>query len=415
MSTATPTSTGHRCVVCSKTFKRQVHLKRHADIHTPEPSHRCFLCHAAFRRADVLKRHLRTCNGPLHQASTKRRACNQCVRQKKACDLQSPCGNCVKKQKLCQYHGDTHVPAIPASLQEVDFSLPSFESLTRSSTLEGAISTLSDPEELMWEDVSFDNFNDLPTVNQLEYTNAPWIDLSTINDGRDLVQDCTSEQGYHRYFEFLDKFTKNPSLRQSFDCGTPHDRFEAARLGMRASEPATSATALGSDLRFSSFPDLPRAPPFSNTGFPTMQLSSVGIFGKATPPTMQPQLSSLQWATHRIVLLVKEVVTVKPRNSPVEHTWSSVLEALCANFFSPSNLIKFLQLYWSIWHPNVNFIHRPTFDPTTCKPILLTTMALIGKGSYLSIFPLPVAHPNRCITVARSGRCRDCKVIVQLC
>lgn len=401
-------STGHRCVVCSKTFKRNVHLRRHADIHTPEPSHRCFLCHAAFRRADVLKRHLRTCNGPLHQASTKRRACNQCVRQKKACDLQTPCGNCFKKQKICQYHLDTHLPAIPANLQEVDFAIPSFDGLTRSSTLGPAHSTFSDPEELMWEDVSFDHFNDFSNVNQLDYTNTSWMDLSTINDGLDLVQDSTSDRGYHRYFEFLDKFTKNPSFRLSFDCGTPEDRIEAARMGIE------TAAAVRDPL-LSSFPDLQRSPPASNIHVPTMKLSSVGIFGKATAPTMQPQLSSLQWATHRIVLLVKEVVTIKPRNSPVEHSWSSVLEAVCANFFSPSNLIKYLQLYWTIWHPNVNFIHRPTFDPTTCKPILLAAMALIGKEAYLSMFFLSDAHPSRCFAFTRSCRCRDRQVIIQRC
>jgi hypothetical protein len=89
----------------------------------------------------------------------------------------------------------------------------------------------------------------------------------------------------------------------------------------------------------------------------------------------------LSLKTHQILLLVKEVVMIKPRNSAVTLDWSPVLEQICLQFFSPSNLRKFLQLYWSIWHPNVNFVHRPSFDPLSAKPSILATMALIGKSA----------------------------------
>jgi hypothetical protein len=81
----------------------------------------------------------------------------------------------------------------------------------------------------------------------------------------------------------------------------------------------------------------------------------------------------------QVVLLVKSVVAAKPSNSIVTQTWSTALEQRCLHFFSPARFAKFVELYWSVWHPNVNILHRPTFDPTSAKTILLAAMALIGE------------------------------------
>jgi hypothetical protein len=32
-----------------------------------------------------------------------------------------------------------------------------------------------------------------------------------------------------------------------------------------------------------------------------------------------------------------------------------------------------------VWHPNVNFVHRPTFNPMNTPTTLLAAMALTGK------------------------------------
>ena len=90
----------------------------------------------------------------------------------------------------------------------------------------------------------------------------------------------------------------------------------------------------------------------------------------------------------QVVVLVKNVVTVKPNNSTVTLTWSPSLEQRCLDFFSPPRFAKFIELYWSVWHPNVNIIHRPSFDPTSCKSILLAAMALIGKSPVFPCIPV---------------------------
>ncbi|KAK3495815.1 hypothetical protein B0T13DRAFT_530519 [Neurospora crassa] len=100
MSEAAPV---HRCPVCYKTYKRREHLQRHRASHTSERPHRCILCSASFQRTDVLKRHIQTCDGLPHGSSGRRRACDRCVRQKKACNSAQPCQNCSKRAVQCLY------------------------------------------------------------------------------------------------------------------------------------------------------------------------------------------------------------------------------------------------------------------------------------------------------------------------
>lgn len=90
--------------------------------------------------------------------------------------------------------------------------------------------------------------------------------------------------------------------------------------------------------------------------------------------------------THQILLLIKEVVMIKPRNSCVTISWSQDIEQRCLQFFSPTSLRKYIELYWLIWSPNVNFLHRPSFHPASSKPILLASMAIIGKTEKTNSF-----------------------------
>src|SRR4051812_30725511 len=93
----------HRCPVCFKGYKRREHLQRHRSSHTSERPHRCIVCNASFQRTDVLKRHLQTCDGTSTTSSNRRRACDRCVRQKKACNSLQPCQNCEKRAVRCEY------------------------------------------------------------------------------------------------------------------------------------------------------------------------------------------------------------------------------------------------------------------------------------------------------------------------
>jgi len=79
-----------------------------------------------------------------------------------------------------------------------------------------------------------------------------------------------------------------------------------------------------------------------------------------------------------IVALVKEVTVLKPRNSAVSLSWNSDTAKSCLEFFSTHRLRFYLELYWALWHPNVNYMHKPSFDIGMSKPGLVAAMAVIG-------------------------------------
>lgn len=90
----------------------------------------------------------------------------------------------------------------------------------------------------------------------------------------------------------------------------------------------------------------------------------------------------MELKSHEIIALFGKVVTVRPRNSPVTLFWFTILEIICAEFISPRHLRLYLQLYWGLWHPNVNFVHRPTFDVAQSNAGLIAAMAIIGAYVY---------------------------------
>lgn len=169
---------------------------------------------------------------------------------------------------------------------------------------------------------------------------------------------------------FLDRFTSNTGLVLSFDCGTQEQREQIA-----STIELENFDILQQTSNISSHRDLESAivsPPLLQVLDNISDANTVG----SIPQNWLSDPLSLK--THEILLLVEEVVTVKPRNSSVTLDWSAALKNACLRFFSPANLRRYLGLYWAIWHPNVNFVHRPTFDAVSAKPALLAAMALMG-------------------------------------
>jgi hypothetical protein len=364
-------------------------LLRHTGSHSSARPYRCNSCNGTFQRADVLKRHLRTCDGQANGLSatpTKRRACDRCVHQKKACNSYQPCQNCQKRSLLCTYSfASTAV-------------LPEDDTILRSGQLEGEslfgneASMLSDNGGLLplnFDDRPPENFDEgafgmLPDFDLSDYPGTNWLDFINLTTDTRPSQEtgapCTNSHEYS--FPFLDSFTSQTGFVSSFDCGTSIQREEVLAAVLRSlvkSEAVLSQSAPG---QLASRTENPKdAAPL------------------ATVPLSQPSWLNdpLALKTREITLLVEEVVTVKPRNSAVTMTWSPALEEKCSVFFSSTNLQKFLGLYWAIWHPNVNFVHRPRFNPVACKPILLASMALIGKCYSLSTGPC-LTVPGACVS-----------------
>ncbi|KAF5722896.1 C2H2 transcription factor [Fusarium mundagurra] len=346
---ASSTGTGFTCSRCSKTYKRREHLQRHAASHSSLRPHRCSFCGQSYQRADVLKRHALACETKARTGevpSSSRRACDLCIQQKKACSTGHPCEHCRRKSVQCIYSFNNRaVTESNLSVGQHDKQYDDEASL---------------PTVVFGDDTLFDylgNYTSVSDVLQGSDNNQDWLDFINLAAGHFQAIPTGPQTHLDNYtFHFLDNFTRKSGLVESFDCGTFEQRVQV-EASHRSIEGHAIQTAEAEELVYSNglSRDLPRPQPLD----------------LHDPLIIQ---------THQLLLDIKEVVTVKPRNSVVELEWSTILEHTCIQFFSPQNLRKYLALFWHIWHPNVNFVHRPTFDPVTSKSILVACMALIGAS-----------------------------------
>lgn len=351
--TPVPAAGLHQCTICFKSYKRREHLYRHTNSHTAERPYRCPACNCAFQRADVLKRHWRTCDGGgFSRSVARRRACDRCVRQKKACNSAQPCQNCEKRGIACNYSAGakaqkptSQISSHPIDIDKDTFagdaSMPDIETIVPSAFELGHFDT-----------VALNPFDSFFEPDLFDYSSPTWQDIlhppPSDEGSRELVISGTD---VNPGFRFLDNFTSKTGFIMSFDCGTLRQRQEIMsniQRGVLVFEPQEALM----------------------TSFDPVSMLEGVSSGWLNDP--------LALKTHQIILSVKEVVTIKPRNSPVTLSWSPALEQMCLQFFSPINLRKYLELYWAIWSPNVNFVHRPTFDPVASKSCLVASMALIG-------------------------------------
>lgn len=371
----------HRCPVCFKTYKRREHLQRHRNSHTSERPHRCAQCGASFQRSDVLKRHVQTCDGASGPSSSRRRACDRCVRQKKACDSARPCVNCEKRSVECHYSNPpTSSLSQPATLA----ATPVDASQTALDDTKPGPSHLGPPVDSTFDQVPGGDLDSLiqpAAVSQFPLADG-WFDVnfSQSNVGPPVIEPFYHEpvrspttpryRGYS--FRFLSDFTSQTGLVSSFKCATLYQRQQIVAAFHQLCSGQQPIDYFGA------LPPLCMAPgdvTMQHPGLPAgLGLADHGLSSWSSW-LHNPTVIKLQ----QVVYLVKNVVTARPNNSTITLNWSMALEQKCLDFFSPQRFAKFIELYWSVWHPNLTLLHRPSFDPTSAKSILLAVMALIGK------------------------------------
>lgn len=289
----------------------------------------CASCGSSFQRSDVLRRHQQTCDGPDHTS---------------AGDLEPP----LKKQVLFS-------PALPP--QTGEGALDAHLNSTASTILDEL--PLPDPQNAFHlEQIA--NWASSAEINHDDDIPADlWRDFMNSSPGSPGSEDHTvvsnPTKGPPCSLGFLDNFTTRSGLAQSFDCGTFDQRQRAFLL-------YSSQAAKG-------------APSTSNKTAGILDIQDTSSASMSVPQWLSDPMSL---KSHEILASIKDIVLQKSGRRTVTLTWSSTIQDTCASFFSPSNIRRYLGLYWALWHPNVNIMHKPTFDPLSSKSFLLAAMCLIG-------------------------------------
>lgn len=292
------------CPICSRSYKRPEHLRRHQQSHSSDRPYVCDACGSTFQRSDVLRRHQQTCQATDEPAD---------YPSKRIALSSAGLAELRRADPTSTFLDTSHAFYVPDEQPEVSFD-----------HIAGWVSAATPGD--FWQD-----FLDLDSG-----THTP------VAAGR-------SPSESEGRLEFLGNFTSKTGLIYSFDCGT----IEQRQWFMQQ---PNSASASNSEVTNKNG----RAENESNSAI-TQWLSD-----------------SLLLKSHEILVAIQEVVVNKHRQSSITLTWSSSLQIACAAFFSLDNVRRCLDLYWALWHPNVNIIHKPTFDPTTSKAYLVAAMCVIG-------------------------------------
>ncbi|KAK5463787.1 hypothetical protein LTR55_011818 [Exophiala xenobiotica] len=338
------------CPTCSKSYKRPEHLRRHQISHRTERPYQCELCSSRFQRSDVLKRHLKTCDSIADSATSDPSDPSEPRPKRLELSNNNPARNI--DASLPNSHGAGHelLAAADGHSQSVEYiGDDSFEHLS------GWISCgLSGSQ---WEGPT-DGWQAF--LNLTSGTQTPHSGIDPGEPGKDIGS-----------LSFLGTFTSTTGLVSSFDCGTieqrrrvnTHIRNETAVPSLGCS--STNALSRGSSNTSGAFVD---------------EATWCEINTESTVETTLSRWLSdpLSFKCHEIITYIRNIVLHKSKNSCVTLTWSPTVHETCAQFFSPSNIRRYTQLYWAIWHPNVNIVHKPTFDTVSSKPALLAAMCLMG-------------------------------------
>lgn len=331
---------------------------------------------------DTLNRHWKTCKARLESGSSipsfpaktrgkKRKACDRCMKMKRACDGFQPCETCTAKGQDCHYT-ETYrslskkkedLNEEPMALEDCDFNLSGMPFDTG----------VSAPSQIC----DFQLARRSPSPRFFDRGFARTISLSL----PDQLTGTFMPRNRHR-FEFLVFVANGTGLADSFGAkSATAGPMMTDAMTLKARHPAQYG-GISDDLYRNGASDNPHVMPTWNSAFDTMLLSQSS---QSSASPLDPSLH--QWATHplgfkaqEIVSKIKSAVLYKPRRSSIAFEWSPLMETMCFHFFSPHNIVRLLEEFWVSWYPHGPIIHKPTFNPAEASPLLLVSMILVGAS-----------------------------------
>jgi hypothetical protein len=403
---------------------------------TQQPSS-CVFCKASFSRPDALKRHWTTCKVRLAESwelpqisskarGRKRKACDRCARQKRACVLKNnrqTCQPCAVHNKECSYRriadAATEHQDQPDNLNRFNWTATGCESTTDefpSGVSMGAVPQSDVQQSQCQETVAKSN----PSFD-LAHQRISWTFFQEFSLGRSQNRRPTELNiALIAKFPFLGRLAKAYGFVGTFECGSVEHRStiskklwkpyayrgvsEVWKRGLPSGQmfssnytpsiqadglnlpTATNMHDFSNDPKFGDppkklyFTSMMQAPEAYSVGSTTNE--HIGVLNVNSHldafPGQGDDNALLSIKTYEIVNAIRNAVIDKPKNSTITITWSYQLEAMCYEFFCPTNIEKFLALYWSCWYPNWPTIHQPTFDSVTVDFTLVTAMVILG-------------------------------------
>jgi hypothetical protein len=82
--------------------------------------------------------------------------------------------------------------------------------------------------------------------------------------------------------------------------------------------------------------------------------------------------------SREIVDSIRSISSNRHKNDYITIEWSSAVSERCSVFFSPQNIRRFLEYFWSLWYPHCPIVHKPLFHAPSASSPLLCVMLIIG-------------------------------------
>lgn len=92
----------------------------------------------------------------------------------------------------------------------------------------------------------------------------------------------------------------------------------------------------------------------------------------------RPESDPLFTKALELVQSLRNTITKKKSSGVITTDWSPATQTQCQEFFSSTNINRFLEYFWALWYPNCPIIHRPLFKACDAPPALLCVMVIIG-------------------------------------
>ena len=201
---------------------------------------------------------------------------------------------------------------------------------------------------------------DSETCNQSRRCQKPKTSLK--HD--DFNPDTYVSRSQQTRFDFLLNFTKATGLNEAYNYSSKRG-------------PSSPDDGYVDDARATesfSFDDTDISNPF-DCYLDEVEASIWGDFTISTPVDSNPTQGFSQALVEKTSHLWETLHPVL-ESTAFKHYKPSSLEVF--GFFSPDNLTRYLDLFWSRWYRHCPIIHKATFDLSNCSTLLFATMSLVG-------------------------------------